>query len=143
MGNKLIARLTRQLKAPVDKVWEALTTPDQIRQYLFGTDTKSDFKKGSTITYSGVYEGKAYEDKGVVIDAQPNKLLHTTHYSPLSGKEDKPENYAHVIYELEDDGDTTTIHLSQDNIENEEQMEHMKKNWSMVLDGLQKLVEQG
>lgn len=141
MGNKLTARVSREIKAPAGRVWEALTTPAQIKEYLFGTDAKSDFKEGSAISYSGVHEGKEYHDKGTVIKAEPNRLLHTTHFSPLSGKEDKPENYAHVVYELEDKGDVTLIHLSQDNIENEQQLEQMEKNWTMVLDGLQKLVE--
>jgi hypothetical protein len=81
---------------------------------MFGTNTETTLEKGSTITYSGEYKGKAYEDKGAVIDIVPNKLLHTTHYSPLSGKPDLPENYAHVIYELEEQGNHTIFKLTQD-----------------------------
>lgn len=127
--------------APVDRVWQALTDPAMIKQYLFGTDIKTDWKKGSPITWSGVYEGNSYQDKGMIIDIVPQKLLHTTHYSPMTGKEDKPENYHHVIYELTPDNGKTRITITQDNVSNEKELAHMEKNWNMVLDGMKKLLE--
>jgi uncharacterized protein YndB with AHSA1/START domain len=133
--------LTRTINASAPRIWKALTDPAEIKQYMFGTNTETTWEKGSTITYSGEYKGKAYEDKGTVIDIVPNKLLHTTHYSPLSGKPDVPENYAHVTYELEEQGNQTIFKLTQDHIENEEERTHMEQNWTMVLDGLQNVVE--
>ena len=59
----------------------------------------------------------------------------------MSGKEDKPENYANVIYEIEPQDNSTIISITQDNIENEEQLAHMKQNWGMVLDNMKKLLE--
>ena len=112
-----------------------------IKQYLFGTDTTTDWKKGSPITYRGVWEGKPYEDKGTIIDIVPNKLLHTTYYSPMSGKEDKPENYNNVIYDLKVDHGHSIVTLTQDNIDSEEQLLKMEQNWGMVLDGMKKTVE--
>jgi uncharacterized protein YndB with AHSA1/START domain len=112
-----------------------------IKEYLFGTNTVSDWKKGSSITYSGEWEGKQYEDKGEIIDIVPEKLLHTTYFSGMSGKEYKPENYANVIYEVTPQNGSTTVTISQDNIDDEKGVEHMKKNWGMVLDGMKKLLE--
>ncbi|HCN84535.1 MAG TPA: ATPase, partial [Sphingobacteriaceae bacterium] len=51
----------------------------------------------------------------------------------MSGKEDKPENYANVIYSLEPKDDSTRITISQDNINDEAQLQHMEQNWGMVL----------
>ena len=141
MANNLKAISSTSIHVPVNKVWQALTDPALITQYLFGTDTVSDWKKGSPITYSGVYEGKAYQDKGTIIEIVPEKLLHTTHYSPLSGKEDKPENYHNVIYELKSENGKTIVTITQDNISNDKELEHMKRNWSMVLEGMKKLLE--
>lgn len=138
----LTARVSITIAAPVNKVWQALTDPDLIRQYLFGTNTVSDWKKGSSITYTGEWQGKPYTDKGEIIDIVPEKLLHTTYLSGNSGKEDKPENYAHVIYELEPRGSNTTIvSLSQSNIKDEAELKHMEENWGMVLNGMKKLLE--
>jgi uncharacterized protein YndB with AHSA1/START domain len=112
-----------------------------IKEYLFGTTTITDWKKGSPISYEGEWEGKKYKDKGAIIDIVPEKLLHTTYWSSMGGKEDKPENYNNVIYELEPRNAQTIITISQDNIENEAQLEHMKQNWSIVLEGMKKLLE--
>ena len=141
MANDFKAKMHTIIQAPVEKVWQALTDPSLIKQYLFGTDTVTDWKKGSPITYSGVYEGKPYQDKGTIIDIVPQKILHTTHYSSMSGKEDKPENYHHVIYQLEARNGHTLITLTQDNIANETELQHMEKNWKAVLEGMKKLLE--
>ena len=141
MTKELKANARTTIHAPASKVWQALTDPALIKQYLFGTDTVTDWKKGSPITYSGVYEGKPYQDKGRVIDIVPEKLLHTTHYSPMSGKEDKPENYHNVIYELKPQNGQTVVTITQDNIDNEKELQNMEKNWNTILDGMKKLLE--
>jgi len=139
--NKLSVTVKKEINAPVSKVWHALTDPAQIKEYLFGTNASSDWKKGSPITYSGEWNGKAYVDKGTIIEIIPDRLLHTTYYSGMSGKADIPENYANVIYRVEPHGTATEISIEQDNIENEEGVEHMKQNWGIVLDSMKKLLE--
>jgi uncharacterized protein YndB with AHSA1/START domain len=141
MKGELIAKVTKEIDAPAERIWKALTTPRLIKKYMFGTDAESDFKPGSPITYSGVHEGREYHDKGTVIEVVPNKILHTTHYSPTSGKEDRPENYHHLVYELDRIGNKTLVRLSQDNIGDEEELKQMEKNWDQMLDGLKRVVE--
>jgi uncharacterized protein YndB with AHSA1/START domain len=142
MEHKLIMKTAISIQAPISKVWHALTDPAQIKEYMFGTDTITDWEKGSTITYKGEWEGKAYEDKGTIMEIIPDKILHTTFWSPMSGTEDKPENYANVIYELKSAGSNTELTITQDNIPDEKVLKGMEKNWAMVLDGLKKLLEQ-
>lgn len=141
MATKLVSKSSLHINAPVNKVWQALTDPTLIKEYLFGTNTITDWKKGSTITYEGEWQGKAYKDKGVIVDIVPEKLLHTTYWSSMSGKEDKAENYNNVIYELKAENEGTLVSISQDNIENEKQLEHMNQNWGMVLDNMKKMLE--
>lgn len=140
---KLIAKTSTSINAPVNKVWQALTDPKLIKQYLFGTNAVSDWKEGSSLTYSGEWEGKSYQDKGEIVKIIPEKLLHTTYLSSMSNKEDKPENYANVIYEIESQANNSLLTITQDNIENEEQVDHMIQNWNMVLSGMKKLLENG
>ena len=45
MQDQLTATASIILNAPPEKVWKALTDPALIKQYLFGTDAHSDFKK--------------------------------------------------------------------------------------------------
>lgn len=141
MSKKLSVDLGITIDASPGKVWKALTDPAIIKQYLFGTEAKSDWKKGSTLTYTGEWQGKKYVDKGEIIDILPEKLLHTTYLSGNSGKEDKPENYNNVIYQLEPRNGKTFVHLTQDNIESEEGVKKMEENWGMVLEKMKKVVE--
>lgn len=129
------------LNATPERVWKALTDPEEIKQYLFGTQTTSDWKKGSPITYSGEWEGKSYKDKGTIIEIKPNELLHTTYFSSMSGKEDKPENYSNVIYSITPSGNQTILTIVQDNNTDEKSRDHSQSNWNMGLQALKKLVE--
>jgi uncharacterized protein YndB with AHSA1/START domain len=141
MNDQLTATASVTLNATPEAVWHALTDPALIKQYLFGTDAHSDFKKGSTITYTGEWEGKKYEDKGIIIESIPNALLHTTYFSSMSGKEDKPENYANVYYRIQPTGKQTILTITQDNNTDEKSRDHSQANWGMVLQGFKKVVE--
>jgi uncharacterized protein YndB with AHSA1/START domain len=141
MAKKLEAKSSIVINAPVNKVWKALIDPAQIKEYLFGTNAVSDWQKGSPITYEGEWEGKKYKDKGTIIDIVPEELLHTTYWSSIGGKEDKPENYNNVIYELQPRGESTMVTISQDNIADEAGLKHMEENWGLVLSNMKKLLE--
>jgi uncharacterized protein YndB with AHSA1/START domain len=138
---KLVAHASTTIDAPADQVWEALTNPSKIKQYMFGTTVASDWKKGSPITWKGQWQGKAYEDKGRIVEADRPRILQYSHYSPLTGAADRPENYHNVTIELSPKGKQTVVSLSQDNNENEEDRKHSEKNWGMMLEGMKKLLE--
>jgi uncharacterized protein YndB with AHSA1/START domain len=141
MGKKLTVEISIKVNAPASKVWNALTKPEIIKQYLFGTEVISNWKVGSRIIYKGVWEGKPYEDKGIIKKIQPRKLFQSTYLSSMSEKEDKPENYATVTYELKKEYNGTLLTISQDNIDTEEGKKHMKENWEIVLKKLKEVVE--
>src|ERR687897_2681922 len=86
------------IDAPASKVWEALTTPDLIRRWFFGVDTETDWAEGSPIVHRGEYKGRPYEDKGTILKVDPGLLLVHTHWSPVSGLADSPENYQEVSW---------------------------------------------
>jgi len=141
MNNKYVAKATTTIHAPVSKVWQALVNPEIIKQYLFNTDVISDWKVGSPIIYRGEWEGKLFEDKGEILAMEPEKLLKSTHWSPLSGVPDSAENYHTVTYTLSDKGESTAVTITQDNNATEDEKAHSEKNWETVLDGMKKLLE--
>ena len=141
MKNNITAKVNISINAPVSKVWDALTKPEIIKQYFFGTDAKSDWKVGSPVTFKGEWEGKSYDDKGTVTANEPNRLLSYSYWSSTSGKEDKPENYANVTYELSQRNNVTDLTITQDNIADEKTKEHSVQNWKSVLNDLKKLLE--
>jgi uncharacterized protein YndB with AHSA1/START domain len=138
---KLELKISFLFRASAATVWHALTDKETIRQYFFGTEATSDWKAGSKLTFTGVWEGKTYEDKGTILESQPGKKLKYSYWSSFSGTEDKPENYANITYQLEEKGDTTYLTIIQDGIANEEAREHSRQNWTMVMDGMKKIVE--
>ena len=141
MATDLIAKASVDIAATEDEVWKALIDPAAIKEYMFGSTVTSEWREGSPITWAGEFEGKKYEDKGVITEFEPGKRLGFTHFSPRSGVPDVPENYHHVIIELTGEGDATHVALEQDNNADEDSRDHSAKNWEMMLDGLKKYVE--
>ncbi len=141
MNKKFTAKVTISINAPASKVWNALTKPELIKQYLFGTQVTTDWQMGSPITYEGVWEGKPYKDKGQVLQVEPGRLLVSTFWSALSGLPDVPESYQTVSYELSAEGGGTRLTLTQDNNNTQEDANHSEQNWKMVLGEMKKLLE--
>jgi uncharacterized protein YndB with AHSA1/START domain len=141
MNNHSALTVSVSINASKSKVWSALTDPEQIKKYLFGTETTSDWKAGSPITFSGVWEGKAYVDKGTILQIEKEKLLKYNYWSSFSGTEDKPENYANITYSLEEQRGQTIFNITQDGIKTSEAREHSEQNWRMVMNSLKELLE--
>ncbi|MEI9920343.1 MAG: SRPBCC family protein [Bacteroidota bacterium] len=136
------AKQSISIVAPRTKVWEALTKPELVKKYFFGTTVESNWKKGDPIKFTGEWDGKQYEDKGVVIDIEKDKLLKYSYYSSWSGKPDLPENYHYVTYLLNDLGGSTVFVVEQEGLETEEAKEHTEKNWASIMQDLRKLLEE-
>jgi uncharacterized protein YndB with AHSA1/START domain len=143
MKNTFIARASITINIPASRVWEALTKPGLIKQYLFGTEVSTDWQVGSSIAYRGEWQGKTYEDKGKVLQNEPGKLLVSTFWSSLAGLPDIPENYKTVRYELSSEENGTRLTITQDNNDTQEEANHSTQNWDMVLAGMKKMLESG
>ena len=141
MNTSDVATASTKIHAPASRVWEALTNPELIKQYFFNTEVVSDWKVGSSILYRGEWQGKPFEDKGKILEMEPEKLLVSTHWSPLSGVPDLPENYHTVTYRLEESNGSTEVTISQDKNASVEEKDHSEANWKAVLDGMKKLLE--
>jgi len=138
--DNLTLKTTITFNESISKVWQGLTDPEMVKQYFFGTDLKSDFKKGSRITFSGKWEGKKYEDGGTILEIDPPKLLKYTYWSSMMGIEDKPENYYNITYELHEKEGVTVLVVTQDGVKSQESLEHSEQNWQTVFDGLKKIL---
>ncbi len=137
----LVARASITINAPRSEVWDALVNPEKIARYMFGTKAVSDWMLGSPIVWKGLWQGKEYEDKGVILKLEPERVIQYSHFSPLAGQPDLPENYHIVTIELSARGKQTLVSLSQDNNATREDLEHSVMNWNTMLEGLKKLLE--
>jgi uncharacterized protein YndB with AHSA1/START domain len=148
------ARATRRIAATRETLWHALTDPDTIARYLFGTRVTTDWREGSPIVFRGEWEGKPYEDKGIILEVVPGERLVTSYYSPLSGKPDVPASYQTVSYLLADDDavdavdggrpstSSTLVTITQDGCADTAEADRMSENWGMTLDSLRSVVEE-
>ena len=143
MARGFEAIATVVIDAPQAKVWDALTNPAKVKEYLHGTDLVTDWRVGSQVIWTGEWKGRSYMDKGTVLAVEPERLLTYTHWSPMGGSEDKPENYHTVTYELSEAAGTTRLALTQDNNATQEEADNMAEhNWGPVLLALKETAEQ-
>lgn len=129
------------INARAADVWKTITDPESIKKYFFGTNVRTDWKEDSPIAYWGIYKGKDYEDKGKITKIEKEKRLEHTHWSSLSGTEDKPENYFDVVYELEEKENHIVLAVTQVGLMSEDSYKHSAENWEGVLLRLKELVE--
>ena len=136
------ARAALHVDASRDRLWHALTDPDTISRFMFGSRVDTDWREGSPIRYRGEWEGRPYEDKGTILEVAPGERLVTSYYSPLSGKPDEPASYQTVSYLLADDEDGTLVTITQDGCADDAEAERMSDNWAAVLASLKGVVEE-
>ena len=141
MKSNIKAQAAITIRATISEVWDALTKPELIKQYFFGTDTITDWKPGHAIKFTGEWQGKKYEDKGIVLDIDKHKLIKYSYWSSMSGIEDRSENYVRVTYDLSGKDNVVNLSVLQENIPDEKMKEHSEENWKKVLLGLKALLE--
>ena len=131
------------VNAPLEKIWSALTRPEIIKQYFFGTNlVTDDWKVGSPLFFRGEWEGKAYEDRGKVLSFEPLKSLSFDYWSAFSGLEDRPELRQIIRYDLLAIREGVQITVHQSNCDTQERADHSMSNWKNVLQSLKKLLEE-
>ena len=141
MPENLPAEADVVIKGSLSQVWDALVNPDKIKAYMFGAKVESEWTVGSPIVWKGEWKGKPFEDKGRILEIQQGKRLRYSHFSPLSGAPDRPENYHTVTIQLEGPDGAIHVDLSQDNNPTQNARQEARRNWSMMLDALKKTVE--
>ena len=137
-----IGRAAVTIAAPAADVWEALVTPAAIKTYMFDARVSSDWVVGSPIVWIGDSHGRAYEDKGIILQIVRERVLEFSYFSPLAGAADLPENYHIVTVHLSSDGaQQTRVLLDQDSNLTDEARECAETIWSLMLAGLKRFVE--
>ena len=143
MTENHVATSVTMIDAGPERVWDVITDPAAVKEFMFGATLQTDWRVGSPITWQGEWEGKPFQDKGRILEVEPGRKLVYTHFSPLSGQEDRPENYHTLEWTLEDQGGTTRVTLAQDNNPSEEAAAHSKGMWDKLVADVKALAERG
>ncbi len=114
MAEQLYVKNTISIDAPATKVWNFLTKPEHTKKYMFGCETVSDWKEGSSLLWKGNFNGKEIVAvKGNIVKIDEEKFLEYTTIDPNAGLEDIPENYLTVTYNLSEQNGQTILTVTQ------------------------------
>lgn len=146
MKKELIVKKRIKLNADASKVWNALTSSELTKKYMFGSEVVSDWKVGNSIVYKGFPEGKGViYVKGNILRIEHEKFLQYTVFDPNSELENVPSNYTEVTFELTSENRETTLSVIQGDfskVDNgEKRFNDANGGWDFALQGLKTLLE--
>jgi len=132
------------IHATAGEVWKALTLPELVKKWQYGTDLATDWSKGGPIVFRNEWNGDVFIQNGTVLLFDPARTLRYSLFAPLPGMEDSPENRFVMTYQLvETNGSTELTILQEDPREPESQESEEDKGENPTLRALKELVENG
>ncbi len=123
------------------KLWEALTTPEFMRQYWFGVTAETDWKPGSS--WKLILPDGRVADTGEILEAEPPKRL-VIKWRNEFRPELKAEGYTRCTMDIEQDGaiaKLTIVHECE--VPNARVIEAVSGGWPRILSNLKSLLETG
>lgn len=132
------------IKAPAAEVWQTLTTPEVMNQWMM-PDAKleilTEWQVGGPIVIRGHMNGKEFENRGTVVQFEPDKALQYTHLSSISRLPDRPESYSLFAFSLKPSGNQTILGLTVRNFPNESIYKHLAFYWNVTLEIIKRRLE--
>jgi uncharacterized protein YndB with AHSA1/START domain len=129
------------LNAPVEKVWNALTQPELVKQWQYGSDLLTDWKIDHEIRFRNEWEGQVFEQWGTVLEVIPNQKIKYSLFFPRPDLEDKPENYFIMSYNLSEENQKTKLEIIQEDNRPGAVQEESQGEENPILQGLKAIVE--
>jgi len=133
------------IKALPFAVWHALTNPEVMKQWIAEPELELEiitaWKIGAPIVIKGFHHIR-FENKGTVLQFEPNKVLEYNFLSSLSRLPDKPENYTVAQFRLMPLENQTSLTLILRNFPTEAIFKHVDFYWRTTLEIMKKVVEE-
>ena len=129
------------IRTTPQKLWDAITESEYTRQYFFGADIHSDWKKGSpyNLTFA---DGDAMHG-GEVVEVDPPHKLVTTFVSQYDAGDEKDEP-SRVTWQISQFGETCKLTLTHEHYSGQTKtVQGTARGWQMVLSALKTLLETG
>jgi uncharacterized protein YndB with AHSA1/START domain len=132
------------IKATPERVWDAITKPEDTSKYFHGSHVEAELKKGGKFWYHSPDKTKLWGD-GEVLELDPPKRLVTTWHA-LWDEATAKEKPSRVIWEIEaqDDG-VCKVTITHDWLEGAPiTAKHVGgAGWNGVISGMKTLIETG
>lgn len=133
-----------EIDAPASRVWQALTLPESMKKWMMPglkLEILTDWQVGSPLLMGGNMNGKDFENRGTVLQYEPEKRLQYSHLSSISRLPDRPESYSILNFALHPTGEWTVLTLTLSNFPNESIYKHLSFYWNVTLEVLKRWIE--
>ena len=122
-----------------ERIWDAITDPQQTRQYFYGALSKSDWTVGSRWT-SESEDGEVYLDGEILEIDPPRRLVHTLHVvHEAAAAAEAPSRIEFEITQIGNRCQLTVTHTGR----GPATIEYTSGGWNTILGGLKELLETG
>jgi uncharacterized protein YndB with AHSA1/START domain len=130
------------IEAPVERVFTALTSSEEIPQYFPLRSVESEWQPGAAVRYNGEIEGRSFTDFGVIETLDFPTEYSYRYWSNNRGMEDTRDNPLTICYHLEEVDGGARLTVEQCNLRSEIHFERMNDHmWDFLLSSLKKYVE--
>jgi uncharacterized protein YndB with AHSA1/START domain len=128
------------IASTLEKVWQALTDPDQTEKYWFGYRVNANGKAGASFIARN--PGGEDFDKGVILESDPPRRLACT-WRPQhdNDKQERPSRVTFDLTPLKGQVRLTVVHDDFD--EGSKAFEGISRGWPAVLSSLKSFLETG
>lgn len=143
MPEKPIIHHEIKINAPASRVWDTLTVPELIQQWMLDTPLRflTEWRQGGTVLVRGDLHGLPFENRGEVLRFEPCRFLEYSHWSTLSLIPDTPENYSVLRFELCPQHSQTLLTLTIHDFLTFEIFKHLQFYWNTALHVLKEVAE--
>lgn len=118
------------------KVWEHLTTPELMMQWMgdpeMTLEVITDWKVGNSFIIKGFHH-VPFENKGTILQLEPEKVFEYEYLSSMSNLEDVPENYTTISFYLTSKEGGTELKVEARNFPTFEIYKHLEFYWNGTL----------
>ena len=132
-------RVERLLARAPREVWTALLDPAYAAQVWFGSTLETDLRPGGFLKWTGVWEGKSFEDRSIVVDCEEAVFLDALYFSGFTGLTETPENRMRLTIRLTPEGQATKVVVEQANFLDATSRDHSVGGWNGILDTVEKV----
>ncbi|MEI9887944.1 MAG: SRPBCC family protein [Rhizomicrobium sp.] len=129
------------IRTTPQKLWDALTKPEFIKQYWFNMTQESTWKAGAS--WQMLFSDGRVADAGEVLESDPPRRL-VLKWRNEFRPELKEEGYSRCVYDLEQDGEVMKLTITH-TIEKDgaKIIEAVAGGWPRVLSSLKSFLETG
>ena len=129
------------IRTTPERVWEALTQPETIKQFWFGVTAESDWKPGSS--WRLLFEDGRVADTGEILESDPPRRLVIKWRNEFK-PELKAEGYATCTMDVEPAGEAVKLTITHSMERADSQfIAGVSGGWPRILSNLKSLLETG